>query len=544
MEARAHAGAASEASAVAADAAGDAAAAAAAAAAESGLRVPLAAMDLLARRRCLAHTTHSAYTVRRKQGGAQSSRDSGGGGRPRSMGAKLRREGERKLRRSIAATFAGWEPLVRRCCRVFIGCASSTEGELMTAETADADSSVLQAAQAASRATAEAAGVPAPARPFGLRRSDDRIRRIPFATGKPGFAEACASFTKLLACEDAGEWDAHLSVVAEAVLARGPGDGGAGDGGRAMAGPRAAPESSARGAPGAAPESSMGRAPSSATEASDSGMDRVAQESRGFARLGSHQSESSDDEDGASGASGADDDEDAALAPAADEGAGAAEKEARAERERQRRRAKRARRRDNARAAKSRAAAAEAGTAGAPAVAETADSAEPTPAASKESMLSLAPADVVAKARVAVLRARTEVDAVAASLAGTLRVPQHILASAIEARGGGEASTVIGPAEVRSRCQLATDMVAAGLEAGQLLEILGWSDAAAVAVAAADDPSAWASLRFTARGDAEEAAVAAAAPASVPGASSAEASVEAGGEQEDADSALGACVCA
>jgi len=454
------------------------------------LTVPRQSLPLLAKRRCLVHTTHTAYTVRRKQGGAQSSKDSGGGGRPRSMGANLRREGELKLRRNIAATVAGWEPLVRRCCRVYIGCASSTESELMTADTADADSSVAAAALAAGRASAISAGLPAPSKRYGLRRADPRVRRLPFAVGKPSFTEACTAFTKLAACEDAGSWQGHLRVVVEALQAPAP----------PAADTEDMPAAASAGRPDDGPASEGGddgdlpadasalpgitRAPSAA---SSTGPNAV-RSGVGFALLGTPVGGESDS-DGSDGPGPGD-----GVAGKSDPEADAA----RAERDRERRRAKKARQRANAKARKDELTSAKA----------AAESTAAGPAA--RGAAGAIPPAVMARARTAVMLLRAESDAAAASLASATGAPFGALLAAIEGRGG-DAMLDCGPGATRSRLAVAREAQAAGCSAAQLFELLGWDAAVAVAVAAADDAAAWRMLPTVPREEAQESAVVAAA---------------------------------
>jgi hypothetical protein len=69
--------------------------------------------------RCVAHRATSRYTVRRGQGGSQSSNDSGKG-KANSMGAQLRRAGEENLNKDVGAWLLENAPLVNNCSSLFL----------------------------------------------------------------------------------------------------------------------------------------------------------------------------------------------------------------------------------------------------------------------------------------------------------------------------------------------------------------------------------------------------------------------------------------
>eukprot|EP00804_Cyclotella_cryptica_P013764 CCRYP_016883-RA/>CCRYP_016883-RA protein AED:0.33 eAED:0.33 QI:0/-1/0/1/-1/1/1/0/335 len=79
-------------------------------------------------RRCpamtmLAHKTSTRYTIRKGQGGSQSNFDQAKS-KAKSMGAQLRREGERQLRNDVLNTWKEWKTLglVDRCEIAFVSC--------------------------------------------------------------------------------------------------------------------------------------------------------------------------------------------------------------------------------------------------------------------------------------------------------------------------------------------------------------------------------------------------------------------------------------
>jgi hypothetical protein len=67
----------------------------------------------------VAHKCFQRYTVRKKQGGAQSTHDAEGG-RARSAGSWLRRQNTIALRDDIHALLEAWKSLLAGCTRIFI----------------------------------------------------------------------------------------------------------------------------------------------------------------------------------------------------------------------------------------------------------------------------------------------------------------------------------------------------------------------------------------------------------------------------------------
>lgn len=108
----------------------------------------------------LAHTTKHRYTVRRKQGGAQSGNDGGKSSVAHSAGAGLRRYNEQMLREEVREVIADYKELIDASELVFVQ-ASGTSNQRSI---------------------------------FGyegavLKREDERIRSIPFTTKRPTFSE-------------------------------------------------------------------------------------------------------------------------------------------------------------------------------------------------------------------------------------------------------------------------------------------------------------------------------------------------------------------
>jgi len=105
----------------------------------------------------VVHKTFARYTVRKKQGGSQSSRDNQGHA-PKSMGAQIRRAQTVKFQEDIQALLLEWKSQLVNCDRIFLF-APSANREYYFFENGP------------------------------LQKKDDRIRTIPFATRRPVYSE-------------------------------------------------------------------------------------------------------------------------------------------------------------------------------------------------------------------------------------------------------------------------------------------------------------------------------------------------------------------
>ena len=108
----------------------------------------------------VAHKTFHRYVVRAKAGGRQSVKDQGGGKTIKSAGSSMRRQNELALRNEVLKTLAEWRGVLRDAALIFVA-ASKTD---------------------ASTIFDEKGGSP-------IRADDPRVRRVPFATKRPTFAE-------------------------------------------------------------------------------------------------------------------------------------------------------------------------------------------------------------------------------------------------------------------------------------------------------------------------------------------------------------------
>ena len=106
----------------------------------------------------VAHKTIHKYTTRRKQGGSQAAQDSTGK-KAKSAGASIRRYNEQALQQEIRALLAEWGPHIRQSAYLFIQAATFNRQIFIGYDET----------------------------PF--QRGDDRLRKIPFTTRRPTFAE-------------------------------------------------------------------------------------------------------------------------------------------------------------------------------------------------------------------------------------------------------------------------------------------------------------------------------------------------------------------
>ncbi|KAH3767697.1 Ankyrin repeat protein [Pelomyxa schiedti] len=116
----------------------------------------------------VAHKTFHRYTVRKKQGGTQSTRDAKGHA-PQSGGAGLRRYNEKRLTEDIIELMAQWSPQFRQCTHIFIHAPGSNRKLFV--------------------------GKLAPFQP-----EDPRVQSIPFTTGRATLIEIAKAKQMLLSC--------------------------------------------------------------------------------------------------------------------------------------------------------------------------------------------------------------------------------------------------------------------------------------------------------------------------------------------------------
>lgn len=125
--------------------------------------------------RMIQQKTFHRYTTRRKQGGSQSSMDDAKG-KANSAGSTLRRYNEQALEQDIAQLLKDWKVLIDECDHIFIR-AMGKAGRLLVKQ------------------KGEAGGI--------IFNDDDRIKTIPFGTGRPTATEIKKAWVELT----------HLQIV-------------------------------------------------------------------------------------------------------------------------------------------------------------------------------------------------------------------------------------------------------------------------------------------------------------------------------------------
>ncbi len=132
----------------------------------------------------VAHKTSTRYTVRKGQGGSQSNFDQSKH-KAKSIGAQLRREGERQLRQDVHDTWNKWKKMgyAKRAVGVYVSCPKSMKRDYLFTATDDAN---------ASSSGTGSNGL--------LDKKDDRWRNIPLDVGRPTLDAASAVLESLMSC--------------------------------------------------------------------------------------------------------------------------------------------------------------------------------------------------------------------------------------------------------------------------------------------------------------------------------------------------------
>lgn len=125
---------------------------------------------VFAGKRVVAHKTFHAYVVRKKQGGRQMSRDKSGR-RPRSGGAQIRRHNEEKHEKEVKELKEMWRQHFCSADLIFTHLPGFNK-DLFVSRSPSADE-------------------------FFFEKCDSRLRKIPFSTHRPSFAEVKRVFAEL-----------------------------------------------------------------------------------------------------------------------------------------------------------------------------------------------------------------------------------------------------------------------------------------------------------------------------------------------------------
>jgi hypothetical protein len=127
----------------------------------------------------LAHKTSTRYTIRKGQGGSQSAHDANKS-KAKSMGAQLRREGEKQLRHDVITTWKEWKRCgyVKKSVGVWIGVPKAMRRDyLFGGDTGDGSNAAL------------------------VDKKDERLKSIPLDYGRPTLEAVEAVMECLMRCE-------------------------------------------------------------------------------------------------------------------------------------------------------------------------------------------------------------------------------------------------------------------------------------------------------------------------------------------------------
>ncbi len=142
---------------------------------------------------CIKHTTSTRYTVRKGQGGSQSTMDNAKG-KAKSVGSQLRRAGELQLRNDVYTTLMNWKEDIDNCALILL----SMSKMLQKGFWEDVDK-VFQKSSSSSSSSG-GGGVRRNKNWNGFQKGSDQVKSIPLDVGKPCFESCCAVYELLLTC--------------------------------------------------------------------------------------------------------------------------------------------------------------------------------------------------------------------------------------------------------------------------------------------------------------------------------------------------------
>jgi hypothetical protein len=131
---------------------------------------------------CIKHTTSTRYTIRKGQGGAQSSNDNSKG-KAKSIGSQLRREGEVQLRQDVASALQEWKGLLGECALFFVSISKNLQKGFWE------DANEILGGGGGGRE-----GI------CNLYKKSPDVIGIPLDTGKPSYEGCCAVHEILTTC--------------------------------------------------------------------------------------------------------------------------------------------------------------------------------------------------------------------------------------------------------------------------------------------------------------------------------------------------------
>jgi hypothetical protein len=136
---------------------------------------------------CIKHTTFNRYTVRKGQGGSQSSLDNAKG-KAKSVGSQLRRAGEAQLRNDVYTTLLSWKTDIHNCSLIFLSLSKMLQ------------KGFWQDVDKVFGSTTGTAGYNGLKDNMGFRKGSDQVKSIPLDVGRPCYESCCAVYDLLMTC--------------------------------------------------------------------------------------------------------------------------------------------------------------------------------------------------------------------------------------------------------------------------------------------------------------------------------------------------------
>lgn len=141
--------------------------------------------------KCLKHTTFSRYTVRKGQGGSQSTLDNAKG-KAKSIGSQLRRAGEAQLRNDVYTTLLDWKDDIDNCSLFFL----SLSKMLQKGFWQDVDKIFgIQNNSKQHQQDSRLKNIP-----VRFQKGSDQVKSIPLDVGRPSFESCSAVYELLMTC--------------------------------------------------------------------------------------------------------------------------------------------------------------------------------------------------------------------------------------------------------------------------------------------------------------------------------------------------------
>ncbi len=145
---------------------------------------------------CIKHTTFTRYTVRKGQGGSQSTMDNSKG-KAKSVGSQLRRAGEIQLKNDVYSTMLNWKDDIDDCALYLL----SLSKMLQKGFWEDVDK-IFHKGTTSSNHGSSGVSIQRNQKQNwnGFKKGSDQVKSIPLDVGKPCFESCCAVYELLMTC--------------------------------------------------------------------------------------------------------------------------------------------------------------------------------------------------------------------------------------------------------------------------------------------------------------------------------------------------------